>query len=80
MRWIRGNAALFNIDPGKIVAGGQSAGGQLALSTAMIENVNEASDNLDISPIPNAILLFSSSVNMMEAWADKLKIVRYHFG
>ncbi|MFO7669025.1 MAG: alpha/beta hydrolase [Bacteroidales bacterium] len=72
MRWIRGNATLFNIDPGKIVAGGQSAGGQLALSTAMIENVNEASDNLDISPIPNAILLFSSSVNMLEAWADML--------
>ena len=72
IRWIRENATSFNINPDKIVAGGQSAGGQLALSTAMSENVNEESDNLDISPIPNAILLYSSNVNTMEAWADML--------
>jgi acetyl esterase len=72
LRWIRANAAGFNIDPDRIVASGQSAGGQLALSTALIHSVNEASDNLEISPVPNAILLFSSNVNTMEAWADML--------
>jgi acetyl esterase/lipase len=72
MRWIRENASSFNINQDKIVAGGQSAGGQLVLSTAMSENVNEASDNLDISTVPNAILLYSSSVNTMEAWAERL--------
>lgn len=72
MRWIRENAKSFNIDPDKVVAGGQSAGGQLALSTAMIENINEASDNFDLSPIPNAILLYSSNVNTLEAWVDML--------
>jgi acetyl esterase len=72
LRWIRENAAVFNINPDKIVAGGQSAGGQLALSTALCYNVNEASDKLDISPVPNAFILFSSNVNTMEAWADRL--------
>ena len=72
MRWLRENAASFHIDQDKIVAGGQSAGGQLALSTALIDDVNEASDNLDISPVPDALLLYSSNVNTVEAWADRL--------
>ncbi len=74
IRWIRGNAESLKIDPEKIVAGGQSAGGQLALSTALMDEINEETDNLNISPVPNALLLYSSSVNMMEAWAD------YHMG
>ncbi len=72
MRWLRENAASFNIDPDKIIAGGQSAGGQLALSTALIDDINEDSDNLEISPVPNALLLYSSCVNTMEAWVDHL--------
>jgi len=72
IRWVRENATSFNIDPDKIVVGGQSAGGQLALSTTLIDNVNEESDNLTISPVPNALLLYASSVNTMEAWADRL--------
>jgi acetyl esterase len=72
MRWVRENAGSFGIDPDKIIAAGQSAGGQLALSTAMFDKINEASDNLDVSPVPNALLLYSSNVNTMEAWADWL--------
>lgn len=70
IRWLRENAAALKIDPGKIVVGGQSAGGQLALSTALMDGINEDSDNLAISPIPDALLLYSSSVNTMEAWVD----------
>ena len=72
MRWVRENAGSFHIDPDKIIAAGQSAGGQLALSTAMFDDINEASDNTDISPVPAALLLFSSNVNTMEAWCDML--------
>src|SRR5512140_2535775 len=38
IRWVRENSAKFHIDKHKIVASGQSAGGQLALSTAMIDD------------------------------------------
>jgi acetyl esterase/lipase len=72
MRWIRENAAELHVDPDRIVACGQSAGGQLALSTALVGHVNESTDNLAISPVPNALILYSSNVNTMEAWADRL--------
>ena len=72
MRWVRKNAARFHIDPNKIVASGQSAGGHLALSTAMIDDYNEKSDDLGISCQPNAIVLFSACVNTVEAWCDRL--------
>ncbi len=72
LRWVRENAVSFNIDPDKIIVAGQSAGGQLALSTAMFDDINEESDNMDISPVPNALLLYSSNLNTIEAWADWL--------
>lgn len=72
MRWVRENAAKFHLDKNKIVAAGQSAGGQLALSTAMIDDYNEKTDDLSLSSSPNAILLFSSCVNTVEAWCDYL--------
>jgi acetyl esterase/lipase len=53
----------LHIDPDKIVAAGQSAGGHLALSTAMIDEYNKKSDDLSISCHPDAILLFSACVN-----------------
>jgi acetyl esterase/lipase len=72
MRWVRKNAGIFHIDGNKIVAAGQSAGGHLALSTAMIDEYNEKSDDLNISCSPNAILLFSACVNTVEGWCDRL--------
>jgi acetyl esterase/lipase len=72
MRWVRGNARKFHIDQNKIVAAGQSAGGHLALCTAMIDDYNDKSDNLGISCSPNAVLLFSACVNAVEGWCDRL--------
>jgi Esterase/lipase len=72
MRWVRENAEKLHIDKNKIVAAGQSAGGHLALCTAMIDDYNEKSDNLSISCSPNAVLLFSACVNAVEGWCDRL--------
>jgi len=72
MRWVRENAGKFHIDKNKIVAAGQSAGGQLALATAMIDEYNESTDNLKISSCPNAVLSFSSCLNTVESWCDYL--------
>lgn len=72
MRWLRLHAKEFNIDPQRIVAGGQSVGGHLVLSTAMIDKHNESTDDLTVSPVPNAMLLYSGTVNTLEAWCDML--------
>jgi acetyl esterase/lipase len=72
MRWVRENAGKFHIDKNKIVASGQSAGGHLALCTAMIDEYNEKSDSLSISCRPDAVLLFSACVNAVEGWCDRL--------
>ncbi len=72
IRWVRENARKFHIDSSKIIAAGQSAGGHLALCTAMIDNYNEISDNMAISCRPDAILLFSSCINAVEGWCDRL--------
>ncbi len=72
MRWVRENAERFHIDRNKIVAAGQSAGGHLALCTAMIDDYNEKSDNPAISCRPDAVLLFSACVNAVEGWCDRL--------
>ena len=72
MRWVRDNAGKFHIDRNKIVAAGQSAGGHLALCSAMIDDYNEKSDDLNISSRPDAILLFSACVNAVEGWCDRL--------
>ena len=72
IRWLRSNADSLGIDPDKIVVGGQSAGGQLALSTALLDSINESTDDLAINPAPNALLLFSSNVNTLEPWIDNL--------
>lgn len=72
MRWLKENSDELKINPLQIIAGGQSAGGQLALSTALFDSINESSDNLSTNPRPAALLLYSSNVNTLEAWADLL--------
>ena len=72
IRWLKENAEEWNIDPGKVIVAGQSAGGQLALSTALFDHINEATDNRETDPTPCALLLYASNVNTMEAWVDRL--------
>lgn len=72
MRWVRANAARFHLASDKIVAAGQSAGGHLALCTAMIVDHDEATDDVAVSCRPDALLLFSPCVNAVEGWCDRL--------
>ncbi|HAZ01625.1 MAG: hypothetical protein A2W90_07330 [Bacteroidetes bacterium GWF2_42_66] len=72
VRWVRSNADKFGIDINKIVVSGQSAGGHLAISTAMIDEYNDESDDLSISCYPNTVVLFSAAVNTVQEWCDYL--------
>jgi acetyl esterase len=59
MRFVRSHAADFQVDADKIIASGGSAGGHLAATTALISKYNESSDDLKVSCIPNALVLFN---------------------
>lgn len=63
VRYIRENAQKYNIDPSKIIASGGSAGGHLAAATAIIEAFDDENDDLSISCIPNALVLFNPVID-----------------
>lgn len=59
VRWIRRHAGELSIDPDKIAAGGGSAGGHVAAATGTLDAFNEAGEDLGVSCIPNALVLFN---------------------
>jgi acetyl esterase len=61
--WIRTKASNLGIDPSKIVAAGGSAGGHLALCSALIKGYEPESTNCPMSSIPNALVLFNPVVD-----------------
>ncbi|MEN8250350.1 MAG: alpha/beta hydrolase, partial [Bacteroidota bacterium] len=63
IRYIREHADKFHIDTSEIVAAGGSAGGHLAAATALIDDYNESTDNLSVSCIPNALILFNPVID-----------------
>lgn len=63
IRHVRKNATRYGIDPTKIIAAGGSAGGHLAAATALIGGYNEPTDDVSISCIPNALVLFNPVID-----------------
>ncbi|MCK0155644.1 alpha/beta hydrolase fold domain-containing protein [Cellulophaga sp. F20128] len=59
IRWVRAHAKELNIDPNKIVASGGSAGGHIAVCTALITNNESTAEDLTISSIPNAVVAYN---------------------
>ena len=51
------------VDPDKILAGGGSAGGHLAAATAFCHQINNPEDDLNVSSIPKALILFNPVID-----------------
>lgn len=59
IRWARANAKRLGIDPNRLAAGGGSAGGHLAASTATLPDHDDPSGDKSISSRPDALALFN---------------------
>ncbi len=59
VRWLRAHARMLGIDSKRIAVSGGSAGGHVALGTAVFENspdVDESTDDLSVSCVPDLLI------------------------
>jgi acetyl esterase/lipase len=61
IRWLRKNASAYMIDTSQVIVSGNSAGGHLALTTALADQWNEKGDDMNYSATP-AIVLVNAGV------------------
>ena len=63
VRWLRKNADRLGIDPRRLISSGGSAGGHLAACTAIANTVDAPNDDLSISTIPQAMVLYNPALD-----------------
>jgi acetyl esterase/lipase len=83
LRWVRKNASRLGCDLRRIGAGGGSAGGHLALMTAMKTTVDDPKDDLAVDPRPAALVLFNPPLNFDDypsavPLAERRKLAPYY--
>ncbi|NQT84655.1 alpha/beta hydrolase fold domain-containing protein, partial [bacterium] len=67
VRWVRANADRLGIDPLRLITSGGSAGGHLAACATIVESVDAEDDDLSISTIPQAMVLFNPVLDLTKA-------------
>lgn len=58
VRYVRSHAAELGIDPNKIIVSGGSAGGHVAACIACCQGIDEAGEDISVSPLPDAVVLY----------------------
>ena len=74
VRHVRAHAADFGIDPQKIIVSGGSAGGHLAVATALFDGINAAGEDTRISCAPNALVLLFPVIDTSREGYGQAKI------
>jgi acetyl esterase len=64
IRWVRTHARELNVDPNRVLAMGHSAGGHLALCSAMFPNARERGEDGRVSSVPNMVVALAPAVDV----------------
>lgn len=86
VRWIRQNADRLGVDSNRVVSSGGSAGGHVAASTGILPKHEEPGENIKVSSVPNALVLYNPVLITAEAkglktfGADKLGKLKTRLG
>ncbi len=63
IRYLKTHADLLGIDQGRLIASGGSAGGHLAAAVATLPGLDDPNDDLTISTVPQALVLFNPVID-----------------
>jgi acetyl esterase len=63
IRYLRAHAAELQIDPTRIIAGGDSAGGHLAAFCALVPDQDDPLDDRSVSCVPDALILLNPVID-----------------
>jgi len=63
VRWLREHAGELHIAPTSLAVAGASAGGHIALTAALLNELDEPGENQSVSSKPNALVLFNPVPN-----------------
>ncbi len=74
IRWVREHAVELGIDPDRIIAAGGSAGGHIAGCTGVIKGLDAMGEDLSISSVPNAMVLFNPVLDTTETGYGLAKV------
>lgn len=74
VKYIRKNAHKLGIDPERIAVSGASAGGHLAVGTALFDHLDRVPNPDDVSSTPNALILYYPVIDTSTAGYGKNKI------
>lgn len=75
IRWVRKHAKDLNINPDEIVASGGSAGGHIALCTALIEGLDNPDEKECVSSVPNAVVAYNPVLDTTKKGYGAKKVV-----
>lgn len=66
IRWIRAHSQELGVDPARIVAAGGSAGGHIAVCSALIQTAAEPGEDAGTPAAPDALVLFNPVLDTTE--------------